>query len=334
MSSVVDQYSDPSFGFLVRQVKAMPAIEPFVKNASIEAGDTDNLPDTAFAWPSQRKYPIHTPEQATLSYAYSKLASAIPAEVETNLKTALEVYGVSLDIFNTATTEKVAALEDDAYLLPEMKLFPVTDAASVKYAEQRVLSQITKLSLENRATVCGNLVKKADHFKVNLHPEVLKLAGFVVSSTAQVRDWLSARAEALPVEKHLYKAAYEALAEGLKGLPAESRDRPGLLKLASAIAELDEQAGLDKHYDRKLPDPLQTVFNTRKVASEMVDLNGTMVPLSKLAALPATFWEDLGGRELSDELCPGGKMDNSKLAMIVDTLPLDLKVILRAQLRA
>ena len=333
MRSVVDQYSDPSFGFLVRQVKAMPEIESFVKNASIEAGETDNLPDTAFAWPDQRKFPIHSAEHATLSYAYSKLASDIPAEVESNLKNALEVYDVPLNIFNT--TEKVAAaLTDDAYLLPDMKLFPVTDAASVKYAEQRVLSQITKLSLENRATVCGNLVKKADHFKVELHPEVLKLAGFVVSSTAQVRDWLYARSEALPVEKHLYKAAYEALADGLKGRPAESADRPGLLKLASTIAELDAQAGLERHYDRKLPDPLQTVFNTHKVASEMVDLNGTMVPLKKLAALPASFWEDLGGRELSDELCPGGQMDSSKLAMIVDTLPLDLKVILKSQLRA
>lgn len=334
MSNVVDQYSDPSFGFLVRQVKAMPAIEPFVKNASIEAGETDSLPDTAFAWPDQRKFPIHSAEQATLSYAYSKLAADVPPEVDANLKQALEVYGIPLDIFTSPATEKVAALADDAYLLPDMRLFPVTDAASVKYAEQRVLSQITKLSLENRATACGNLVKKADHFKVALHPEVLKLAGFVVSSTAQVRDWLSARAGVLPIDKHLQKVAYEALADGLRHQPAESRDRPGLLKLASAIAELDEQAGLDRHYDRKLPDPLQTVFNTHKVAAEMVDLNGTMVPLSKLAALPATFWEDLGGRELSDELCPGGKMDNSKLAMIVDTLPLDLKVILKSQLRA
>lgn len=331
MSNVVDQYSDPSFGFLVRQVKAMPEIEPFVKNASIEAGDTDSLPDTAFAWPDQRKFPIHTAEQATLSYAYSKLASVIPSEVDANLKQALEVYGIPLDIFNT--TQKVAALEDDAYLLPAMRLFPVPDAASVKYAEQRVLSQITKLSLENRATACGNLVKKADHFKVQLHPEVLKLAGFVVSNTSHVRDWLSARADALPADKHLFKVAYEALADGLRDQPAESRDRPGLLKLATAIADLDEQAGLVRHYDRKLPDPLQTVFNTHKVAAEMVDLNGTMVPLSKLAALPATFWEDLGGRELSDEICPGGKMDNSKLAMIVDTLPLDLKVILKSQLR-
>jgi len=333
MRNVVDQYSDPSFGYLVRQVQAMPAIETYVKHASIEAGETDALPDTAFAWPSQRKFPIHTAEQATLSYAYSKLASALPTEVETNLKNALEVYGVPMNIFEPAVV-KEASLSEDAYLLPEMRLFPVPDAGSVKYAEQRLLSQISKLSLENRAVACGNLVKKADHFKVDLHPEVLKFAGFVVSSTAQVRDWLSARAAALPMDKHLQKVAYEALAEGLKKQPAESRDRPGLLKLASAIAELDEQAGLDKHYDRRLPDPLQTVFNTQKVASEMVDLNGTMVPLSKLAALPATFWEDLGGRELSDEICPGGKMDTAKLAMVVDTLPLDLKVILKSQLRA
>jgi hypothetical protein len=333
MTGIVDQYSDPSFGFLVRQVSRMPALEPFVKNASIESGETDALPDTAFAWPDQRKYPIHTAEQAALSYAYSKLAHALPEAVTTNIKNALEVYEVPLSVFEEVGV-KEAALSDDAYLLPDLRLFPVTQAGEVKYAEQRVLSQLTKLDLPHRATVCANLVKKADHFKVELHPEVLKLAGFVVSSTKQVRDWLEARSTALPMSAHLYKAAYEKLAEDLKTQPAESSDRQGLLKLASTIAELDERAGLVKHYDRKLPDPLKTVFNTDKLAAEMVDLDGTMVPLSKLAGLPATFWEDLGGRELSDEICPGGKMDSAKLAMVVDTLPLDLKVILKSQLRA
>lgn len=332
MPSVVDQYSDASFGYLVRQVSSMPALEPFVKNASIEAGETDALPDSAFAWPAERKFPIHTAEQATLSYAYAKLASALPVEVETILKNALEVYGISLDVFKE--TEKVAALSDDDYLLPELKLFPVTDAATVKYAEQRVLAQITKMNLENRATVCGNLVKKADHFKVDLHPEVLKLAGFVVSSTKITQDWLQARSAALPIEQHLYKVAYEKLAEDLKSQPAESADRPGLLKLAAVIGELDARAGLDKHYDRKLPDPLQSVFNTNKIAAEMVDVGGTMIPFRKIASLPASFWEDLGGTELADEICPGGLMDEKKLAMIFDTLPLDLKVIVRSQLRA
>lgn len=330
MSSVIDQYSDPSFGFLVRQVAAMPELEQYVKHASIEAGETDNLPDTAFAWPDQRKFPIHSAEQASLSYAYSKLAAYLPEQVESNLKNALDVYGVPLETFNT-TTKVAAAPSDDDYLLPSLKLLPVTQASHVKYAEARLLEQITRLDLENRATACGNLVKKAAEFKVELHPEVLKLAGFVVSSSAQVRDWLYARSAALPEKEHMFKVAYEALADGLKHQPAESVDREGLLKLASTIGELDARSGLDRHYDRKLPDALQTVFNTTKNASEMVDLNGTMVPLKKIAALPASFWEDLGGSELSNEICPGGHMDHSKLAMIVDTLPLDLKVILRTQ---
>lgn len=334
MTGIVDQYSDPSFGFLVRQVSRMPALESFVKHASIEPGEVSAFPDTAFAWPDRRKYPLHTPEHAALSYAYSKLAAHLPVEVEQRIKTALEVYGVSPTVFEEVQVKEAGLRDDDDYLLPDLKLFPVTQAAEVKYAEQRVLAQITKLDLPHRATVCANLVKKADHFNVELHPEVLKLAGFVVSSTRQVQDWLNARSEALPIEKHLYKAAYEKLASELTQHPPESKDRSGLLKLAGVIAELDEQAGLVRHYDRKLPDPLRTVFNTSKVASEMVDLDGTMVPLSKLASLPATFWEDLGGRELSDEVCPGGKTDVAKLAMVVDTLPLDLKVILKSQIRA
>lgn len=333
MTRVVDQYSDPSFGFLMRQVGRMPALEPFVKNASIEAGDTDGLPDTAFAWPDQRKFPIHSAEQAALSYAYSKLASELPTAVTDSLKMALEVYGVSLEIF-AETVKEAAAPSDDDYLLPELKLFPVRAAGQVKFAEARVLEQMSKLDMERRATVCANLVKKADHFKVALHPEVLKLAGFVVSSTQNLRDWLEARAGILPIGEHLHKVAFQALADGLKNHPPESVDREGLLKLASTISELDVRAGLDKHYDRKLPDPMRTVFNTTKIAADMVDLNGTMVPLQKLAGLPASFWEDLGGRELSDELCPGGKMDMGKLAMVIDTLPLDLKVILKSQLRA
>lgn len=332
MPRVIDQYSDPSFGYLVRQVSHMPEIEPFIKSASIEAGDTDTLPDTAFAWPSQRKYPIHTSEQAALSYAYSKLASALPNEVVDNLKAALEVYEIPLSAFETREVKQASS--DDDYLLPDLRLFPVTSAGEVKYAQERVLEQMSKLDMPHRAMACSNLVKKADHYKVDLHPEVLKLAGFVVSSTRQTQDWLEARSAALPESQHLYKVAYEKLADELKHHPDESKDRPGLLKLAATIAELDERSGLDRYYDRKIPDPLKTVFNTSKLAESTVDLAGTMVPIKKLAGLPASFWEDLGGRELSDELCPGGKMDVSKLAMIVDTLPLDLKLALKSQLRA
>ena len=309
----------------------MPALEAFVKQAEVEQDDVSALPDTAFAWPAERKYPIHTPEHAALSYAYSKVASELPWEVRANLVKALEAYDVPETTF-VEQEVKVASDEND-FLLPEHRLFMVKTAAQCKRAQDDLVASISKLDLENRAVACANLVKKADELGVELRPEVLQLAGLVVSSTKFAMEWLEARANHLPESDTVHKLAYQTLANGLKKGPAEIADRKGLLKFASAIADLDAQTGLDRHYDRKLPDPLRTIFNTEKQASKSVDLGGTFISVAKLAQLPASFWEDLGGKELGDEIAPGGVVDQSKLATVVDTLPLDLKLQVRAHCR-
>lgn len=328
--SIVDQFSDPAFGTLVRQVSRMPALEAFVKQAEVEQDDVSALPDTAFAWPAERKYPIHTPEHAALSYAYSKVASELPKEVHANLVQALEAYDVPESTF--AEQEVKVASDENDFLLPEHRLFMVKTAAQCKRAQDDLVAAISKLDLENRAVACANLVKKADELGVELRPEVLQLAGLVVSSTKIAAQWLDARAGQLP-EGDTYKGAYEVFANQLRKAPEELSDRQGLLKVAAAIAELDERSGLDRHYDRKLPDPLRTMFNTTKIAGKSVDLGGTFISVAKLAQLPASFWEDLGGKELGDEIAPGGVVDQSKLATVVDTLPLDLKLQLKAHCR-
>jgi hypothetical protein len=326
---IVDQYSDVAFATLSRQLTRMPALESFVKEASLDVAEAEHLPDTAFAWPEERKFPVHSPEHAALSFAYAKQASEVPAHVQASLGAALQVYGISEDVF---AEEKVAAAVDDAvYILPQQQLFRVKSAADVREAAQRLLEDFTKLDLEHRATACANLVKQAEIHGVDLPPPILKLSGFVVSSSKIARDWLYARAGAVSEER--FKVAYTKIAEALEKEPAEVRDRAATLKLASVVGELDEQSGLDRYYDRKLPDALQTFFNTDKLAAATVDLGGTMYPIQKLAALPASFWGDLGGQELADEVAPGGVLDLQKLATIVETLPLDLKLILKSQLR-
>jgi len=327
--NVVDQYNDPAFGVLFRQITQMPALGDFVKSASIDQAEAETLPSTAFAWPDERRFPIHTAEHAALSYAYAKTAS-VPAPVLDALKQALEVYGVPESVFAQPET-KVASLSDEDFLLPDLRLFPVKTAADLSVAQRQVVENLSKLDLPHRAMACGNLVKKAGEYGVDLHPEVVKLAGFVVSSTETTRRWLEARAGA--AKDPTYKVAYQTLADGLRAAPPEVADRGDLLKLAAAVAELDERSGLDLHYDRRLPDALRTVFNTEKQAAECVELCGAQVPLRKLAGLPASFWEDLGGPELSREIAPGGRVDVSKLAEVVGTLPLDLKVILKSQVR-
>ena len=324
--SIIDQTRDPAFGTLFQLVTRMPALETFVKEASVP--DPADLPVTAFAWPDERLFMMHTPEQAALSYAYAKTASAVPKFVMATLEKALEVYGIPADTF---AETKVAAAPEPTYLVPDLHLFPVSTKEDVKTAQLRLVENLHKLDLDRRAEACANLIKIADEHGVELHPEVQKLAGLVVSDVNETRRWLEARASATPVDT--FKVAYQRLADGLKGLH-ESGDRPGLIKLSGTIAELDARAGLVKHYDRQLPDPIRTVFNTTKVAANTVDVAGALIPIQKLAALPSSFWEDLGGSELSDELAPGGTVDVSKLAAIIGTLPLDLKVILRRQLRA
>ena len=328
--TVVDQNSDTAFGVLYRQITRMPALETFLKQASIEPEEAHTLAKTAFAWPDERKFPIHTPAQAALSYAYAKTAEHLPSGVMSRITQALEVFAVPETTF-TEQTEKIAA--DDVYVLPEFKYLPVHTEIQVKMAQDQLVRELSKLDLEHRATACANLVKRADELKVALRPEIMKLAGLVVSSTKYAREWIEARAAKLPADDVLHKTAYLSLADGLGSMPEEVSDRAGLLKLAATVAHLDEKTGLDKHYDRRLPDALQTVFNTDKLASASVDLGGRHVSIAKLAQLPASFWEDLGGKELSDEIAPGGVVDQSKLATIVDTLPLDLKTILRAQCR-
>jgi len=328
---IVDQFSDPAFGTLYRQVARMPALEAFVKEAAVAPEEVGSLPDTAFAWPSERKFPIHTPEHAALSYAYSKVASVLPAEVRSNIVKALEAYEVPETTFAEQSVKE--ANYDDDYLVPEHRLFLVQSVTQCKLAQDRLVEALPKLDLEHRAIACANLVKKADAMGVELRPEILQLAGLVISSTKIAMEWLEARSNRLPESDTVHKLAYMTLAKGLAEGPAELSDRKGLLKFASAIAELDEQTGLDRHYDRRLPDALRTVFNTEKLAGKSVDLGGTFISVAKLAQLPASFWEDLGGKELGDEIAPGGVVDQSKLATVVDTLPLDLKLQLKAHCR-
>lgn len=326
----IDQYNDPAFGMLIKQAERMPAFGDFVKEADIESGERNTLPDSAFAWPEEKRFPLHTDKHAALSFAYAKVQPRVPPHVMQRIKEALDVYGVQNEIF-AETGVKQAAFSDDAWLLPDLKLYPVLEASDVKVAELRVLNDIPKMDLDHRAIACTNLVKKAQEFGVQLHPETLKFAGMVVSSTKFASEWLEARSTAAPTSA--LKEAYAKLASEMRKQGEEIKDREKLVKVAAVIAELDEKAGFVKHYDRKMPDAIRTVFNTVKEAATSVDVAGRVISLAKLAALPASFWEDLGGMELSREVAPGGKVDSSKLAAVVDSLPLDLKLIIKSQVR-
>jgi hypothetical protein len=325
-----DQHHDPAFAVLHLLLKANPEAEEFVKHADLDETKVAELPDRMFAWPARRLFPINTPEATVLSSMYRQKCAAVPSEVDDSLRRAQEVYGVKDLLSTVKTAEAPPPITEDDFLLPQHKRLLVKTAADVKKAEEILLDQYPRLNIQDRATGFINLVKKARDFNVSLAPKTHQMAGMTVCTTKRAMDLIEARRCA--TKDPLFQTAYVKLAAVLQGRAETLHDREELIELAEAVARIDKLAGLGKHYDKLMPDPIQTVFNTEKLAEEMVDLNGREVALSKLAAMPATFWEDVIGPDMAAEITTGGDIDASKLAQIVPTLPLDLRIILQHQI--
>lgn len=327
---VIDQLRDPAFATLLPLLNYFSTdVEEAVKHADIRIEERDALPTTAFAWPEKRAFPVHTREHTVMSRVYRSAVPGVPGHVDEALKEACASYDIPEGWFER---KKVAAADDsDDYLLPEAKRIRIKCAQDVHLAEEKLIDGYTRLSIPSRAQACSRLVEKAAKFGVKLGPQTLKLAGFTVSSTDTMRRWIDARVEA--TKDPVVKVAFQALADGLRGQPAEIRDRSALVKMASTIHQLDQRAGLEKHYDKRLLDPLQTVFNTDKVAEAGVNLGGRFVTASQLAHYPATFYGDVLGDDLVREASDGqGGIDPYKLATILETLPSDMKTALSRQL--
>ena len=336
-TTIRDQYHDPAYGTLYHLLQDRPAVAAFIKHAELDDNRGDTLPDTAFAWPQRRLFPIDTPENTVLSSLYREKVAAVPADVDQLLKQAQEVYGVKLLLeaarqqAQQAQQVKTAAAQDDAiYLLPSVHRLRVKTAADVKVAEKLLLEQYPRLSLEDRAEGFINLAKVARDKGVTLEPATHRMAGMTVCTTKVATDLIEARRMA--TKQPLFQQAYEKLALALKQSGRETiHDRDELVTLADTVAKLDKEAGLDRLYDKKIIDPIRTVFNTDKLAEQMVDLAGREVALSKLAALPSTFWEDVIGKDILQDVTTGGRIDSVKLGQVVPTLPLDLRLILKHQ---
>lgn len=332
MTTIIDQTNDPGFSNLRVLVEKFPVLREMSKTASLDPQEFESLPDSAFAWPARRQFPVHNREHVALSLGYCKTASAIPSDVRNSLLRAAEIHGIDTSIFNNPQVEKTAS--NEMWLLPEKKRFRVAAPEDVKVAEKVLHEKYASLMVEDRAEAFLNLKKAAEEFHVKLSPSTEKLAGFTVTSTEQFRTWVSAREEAAKKLGSALSSAYEKLASAYEGTQPYIIDRPSQIKLAQLVHTLDKQAGLTKYYGKKLPDPIQTVFNTTKLASDMVNIGGATFDLDKLTNLPLTFWEDALGADVAKEVAPSGAVDPMLLKQIIPTLPSDLKVSLGRQLSA
>ena len=330
--NAIDQTSDPGYSNLRALLKIHKSAYSLVKEAEME-DDFSSLPDEAFAWSGERKYPIHNPEQAILSYLYTKI-SHIPADVKTKIAEALDVYRIDVNLLNIPT-EKVATSSD--YIFPENQLYQIKTASDIPVAEKRLHEQLPKLSTERRATAFNNLYKIAQKHNVALQPESYRYAGVVVTDAVKLSAALDARISA--TKNVEIQGKYAALNKQLFKV-GKIKNRELQLKLASHIDDLDKKAGVIRFYDKYagLENPLTAVFNTTnltKVAGTPVVLGDMTFPLEQLAGIDPQTYGDVLGPDIVPEIqtAPGGGTDPQKLMEIINTLPSDLKNTLAQHLK-
>jgi len=330
---IIDQTTDAGFATLRVLSAKFPVINEMAKTAELDSEEFSVLPDSAFAWPERRMFPLHNREHAALSLAYSKVASVLPLDVKLNLEKAASLY--EIDTVSFAHEEE---LEKDAgeeyWLLSEQRRFRVASPGDVKLAEQLVHQRYLEFTPVERAEIMQNLVKVAEHYEVPLAPSTKKFAGITLTNTRVLRDWVCARKEAAERVNSPLAKTYEKIAQTFETAPEFVGDKQYQVKLAALLHDLDQQAGITKHYGRKLLDPIQTVWNTDKIAAQCINIAGKTFDKNMLSSLPASFWSDAIGDDFAAEIAPGGQVDPTALEQIIATLPNDLKASLATNLAA
>lgn len=327
---LIDLYHDTAHGFLRSLLLPRPDLQGMLKGAEFE-DHVEEIPETAFAAPFDRRFPVHTPQHAVVSRLYAD-AQTVPDTVRAKIAEALDAYGVPEELF-VAPEEKTASETDDDYLLPEERTYPVRNEPEIKMAEERLLSQATRLPIERRADLFNKLAMAAARHQVTLKPASQAWGATALTNREKLAEALGQRCRF--VKSAEARAAYLALAQAAEDNPRALHEHEARVKLASTLLRLDHEEGLVPEYGRRVLDPLQTVFNYPvKLGAHLVSLGRESYDLAALAALPASFYGDALGPEIIGEIAPAGTVNPDALATILPTLPADMLSNLGSALRS
>jgi hypothetical protein len=319
----MDQQRDFTHRTLYNILQERPGIEPLIKQASVGVS-LDNLPNSAFADTYNRAYPIDTPSNTAMSLAYAIKTADLAPHVSSNLARAAEIYGIVLP----PKAQVKVAYEEPRYLLPKQKKFGIKTASDVPKAEAALKRVSSKLCTEDLATAATVLVKAAADSDQNVSPVVMQWAGLAQCDLEKAAEWIEAREDSLSGKAN---GVFAKVARVVRAFDSENT-RDDLVKIAETVGKLDEVYGLQVHYNRKLPNPMETVFNTKTSMEKMVSLAGTDVPLADLMKKDPEFYGDVLGDDILPEITTDGKLDETKLVEELPILPADMLKLLASKM--
>lgn len=293
------------------------AIE-LLKQASIDA-DFDDIVDSAFADAENRKFPIFSPEMATISALYMQDQDVDPLVKEAcdNSLREWDIQGISTTMLNKEASVKELPIE--MFLLPSKKKLPVVDKETLEKSASALSGYFGQLSVSDKVEACSNLYKRATT-EFGIKPEDL---GEDVIRYAQEAA-CDLHKLAMSVNERSAETGYKEYAPMIRKIASLKEELGGSISfdknLNSGIAlelfTLDKQANaLD------LFDAVYDVFNTpflkedplEKVATiETFEFGGQEIGLNKLADFSLDEVKDIMGDSAS-EIFDGENITQEKL---------------------
>jgi len=360
--SAVDAYSDPNQQTLHR-ISKLASVPAFVKDAAI--GDEKQrtaLPQTVFADPVNRKFPLHTKAATWLAQAYFTEArhlygTQLAELVQGKITKAAAYWGIAddADTVRRSLEQQQAAtppeLTDADYALvikqgeQTVRDMPIHSEPNVKAAAAKLYNSRSKIPYEHRKVAARKILRKAAMLGVSMEPELTeyltKATGLGSALPKQAAEEIVHRALMVPASNQRLKTATMKIAQTVAkwpGIPpADAMD-----KVASIIDRLDREQGFFRHYDEGVSTPEEICFAlTEKSASTIrnsfVELTtGTIIPMEALHTLPldkvaATIGDDFMRAVQSDTALA---VDIEKFARVAATLPRDDALLLERALKS
>ena len=322
---MLDQNTDTTLHILHRILTDNPGIKGHIKSASVGEEVREALPVSSFADKDNRLFPIHTRAHAVLSKAYTIKQADIAPHIISNIDNALAIHGVDSSVFKTTVTKVASQQQSKNFILPSKRALNIKKASDIKVAEERLLQIKSKLTPEELSEGAMRLFKAAAFFNEDISSDTAQLAGLTRCDLEKAAEWVDARVNVAKTDKQ--KDLYSKVATALRTSQDATRD--DLVKVAGLLDKLDSMNDLKRFYNKYIPTPLMTIFNTKTAMENCVYINGKELPIDRLQAMDPKTIGDIVGDDIIPEITDGGgNIDVDKFSEIVDTLPKDMKDLL------
>lgn len=323
----MDVTDDRIHATLYRMVKEAGAPDYVMDSPVMGEKDAERLPDSLFADPFRRKFPIGSKADTWTSAAYfAKTASSeygddvLASSVRDRLLKAADMYGIRKDVdsvmsrMSAVRSEKRAGDDMSSYGWPEERRYPMFDEEGVRLANGYFQENAYKYPSDTRREIASRIFSKSAEYGIEPSDAVRVESGNGFQTREHAAYQILDRARVLSAHDRGAMAVMSKLAEAVAGAPC---GRYGEIaeKAAEILSRIDEETGLDKGYGRRFESPMRVFFGRSvKEAEDMledtVDLDGIKFSANRLARLPMSVFTDALGDGFAQKVASDNGDDN------------------------